>query len=134
MSVNGIPSEAQPQLQYFHPVLREYYQSVRDAFMPDDFSASQQAFAQLRKSSQTSTAGQIGEPAANIGQGLQDAGKVPEGGSTSIPAHATDELQQHIQLMSEKQAQTQDTTANEPSGSSGDGSNSEIGANVNVSV
>lgn len=132
MSANGIQLNSEVHLQYFHPTIGEYLQSIKDAAVSNNLSAAHQAFALLRKSLQSPMQGRTTEPATRIRQGLQDAGKALETGDLSGAAQAIGELQQNIQSMSEGQAQQQDTTASGADASSVGGSDLRVGINLNV--
>lgn len=131
MSANGIEPEAQLQLQYFHPVLRDYYKTIREAALPDNFSETHRTGTQ-NKSLQSAAPGQFGEPAITISTGQQGEGKSPDGGNSTGTAHPVEEVQQSFQFMSDGQTTQPDTASFNGADASSGGSNASVGTNLNV--
>ncbi len=126
MSASGIKSEL-PPLQYFHPVLREFYASLRETALPDSFS-EMHAKAEM-KALDSPAAVQPGEPAVSLELGSQQAEATAAGGET---AGAVDQRQQIFQFMAEGPAPQQDSAAKGVDVTSGDSNNANIGTNLNV--
>jgi hypothetical protein len=140
MSSNGIQLNTQAELTYFHPSIREYWQSIRDAVVSNNLSEAEQAFTQLRKAIESLAQEQTSEPAQRISQGLQDVGQALEAGDLSSAAQALGKLSANIASMSQEQSKPQEDLAAESVSSTGtavslrEGDDPDTGTFLNVNV
>ncbi len=133
MSSNGIQLVAPHELQYFHPILREYYQSIRDAALPDTFSTTQQSLA-LKKADQLSPTVQTGTPETASGQNSQDVTATLGGNEVPVTSQAIEDLPQDVQSFSVAQAAQTDSSANGTTVPAATAGNAESGTNLDVRV
>jgi hypothetical protein len=133
MSSNGIQPDAPHELQYFHPVLREYYQSIRDAALHDTFSTTQESLAP-KKLDQAPLAEQSAAPATALGQSSEDVTATLGGNEVPVSSQTIEPLPQEVQSLSVGPSTQLDPAANGAIAPAAATGNSEVGANLDVRV